>query len=107
MVKSVSGIIHLVLLFPQGNLSYLEIPTAIVATICLRPRTYLLYPGWHVLGRRLAPRASAPGRVTVIAESTGLTGRGKTACEPEPSQSDFPNIATWKLEAVPSTDSCI
>ncbi|KAI0278646.1 hypothetical protein BGY98DRAFT_916858 [Russula aff. rugulosa BPL654] len=44
-----SGFIHLVLL-SQENLFYLEIPTAIVVTLCLKPRKYLRYLGWRVLG---------------------------------------------------------
>ena len=44
-----SGFIHLVLL-SQENLFYLEIPTAIVVTLCLKPRKYLRYLGWCVLG---------------------------------------------------------
>ena len=43
-----SGFIHLVLL--QEVPFYLEIPTAIVATVCLSPRKYLRYLGWCVLG---------------------------------------------------------
>ena len=34
----------------QEDLFYLEIPTAIVSTVCLRPRKYLRYLGWCVLG---------------------------------------------------------
>ena len=44
-----SGFIHLVLL-SQEIPFYLEIPTAIVATVCLSPRKYLRYIGWCVLG---------------------------------------------------------
>lgn len=44
-----SGFIHLVLL-SQENPFYLEIPTAIIATLCLSPRKYLRYLGWCVLG---------------------------------------------------------
>lgn len=44
-----SGFIHLVLL-SQQNPFYLEIPTAIVGTVCLSPRKYLRYLGWCVLG---------------------------------------------------------
>ena len=43
------GFIHLILL-SQENPFYLEIPTAIVATVCLSPRKYLRYLGWCVLG---------------------------------------------------------
>ena len=42
-------IYHLVLM-SQEDLIYLEIPTAIVSTVCLRPRKYLRYLGWCVLG---------------------------------------------------------
>jgi hypothetical protein len=44
-----SGFIHLILL-SQENPFYLEIPTAIVGTLCLSPRKYLRYLGWCVLG---------------------------------------------------------
>jgi hypothetical protein len=43
------GSIHLVL-FPQETPFFLEIPTAFVGTVCLRPRKYLQYLGWCVLG---------------------------------------------------------
>jgi hypothetical protein len=45
-----SGYIHLVLLSQENNPFYLEVPTAIVATVCLSPRKYLRYLGWCVLG---------------------------------------------------------
>ena len=44
-----SGFIHLILLSQEG-LFYLEIPTAIVATVRLSPRKCLQYLGWCVLG---------------------------------------------------------
>jgi hypothetical protein len=44
-----SGFIHLVLLSQQSPF-YLQIPTAIVPTLCLSPRKYLRYLGWCVLG---------------------------------------------------------
>ena len=44
-----SGFIHLVLL-SQQNPFYLQIPIAIVGTVCLSPRKYLRYLGWCVLG---------------------------------------------------------
>lgn len=44
-----SGFIHLVLLSQEAPF-YLEIPIAIVATVCLSPRKYLRYLGWCVLG---------------------------------------------------------
>ncbi len=44
-----SGFIHLILL-SQENPFYLEIPTAIVKEVCLKPRKYLRYLGWCVLG---------------------------------------------------------
>ena len=44
-----SGFIHLILL-SQENPFYLEIPIAIVSTLCLSPRKYLRYLGWCVLG---------------------------------------------------------
>ena len=44
-----SGFVHLVLL-SQETQFYLEIPTAIVTTVCLSPRKYLRYLGWCVLG---------------------------------------------------------
>jgi hypothetical protein len=44
-----SGFIHLVLL-SQQNPFYLQIPAAIVPTLCLSPRKYLRYLGWCVLG---------------------------------------------------------
>src|SRR5260370_5573880 len=44
-----SGFVHLVLL-SQENPFYLENPIAIVETVCLRPRKYLRYFGWCVLG---------------------------------------------------------
>ena len=34
----------------QEDPFYLEIPSAIVATVCLKPRKYLRYLGWCVLG---------------------------------------------------------
>jgi hypothetical protein len=43
------GFIHLILL-SQENPFYLEIPRAIVATVCSSPRKYLRYLGWCVLG---------------------------------------------------------
>ena len=43
------GSVHLVLL-SQENPFYLEIPTAIITPLCLRPRKYLRYLGWCVLG---------------------------------------------------------
>lgn len=43
------GYIHLVLL-PQEDSFYLEIPIAIVDALCLSPRKYLLFIGWCVLG---------------------------------------------------------
>ena len=49
MSQPPSGFIHLILL-SQEDPFYLEIPTAIVATVCLRPRKYLRYLGWCVLG---------------------------------------------------------
>ena len=39
-----SGFIHLILL-SQQNPFYLQIPTAIVGTVCLSPRKYLQYLG--------------------------------------------------------------
>lgn len=44
-----SGFVKLVL-FSHENPFYLEIPTAIIATLCLRPQKYLRYLGWCVLG---------------------------------------------------------
>ena len=44
-----SGFVHLILL-SQQNPFYLQIPTAIVPTLCLSPRKYLRYLGWCVLG---------------------------------------------------------
>lgn len=44
-----SGFIHFVLL-AEENPFYLEIPTAIVATVCLSPLKYLRYLKWCVLG---------------------------------------------------------
>src|ERR1700733_6144993 len=44
-----SDFIHLILL-SQENPFYLEIPTAIVATVCLSPGKYLRYLGWCILG---------------------------------------------------------
>jgi hypothetical protein len=44
-----SGFIHLVLL-SQQNPFCLQIPIAIVPTLCLSPRKYLRYLGWCVLG---------------------------------------------------------
>ncbi|KAI0284685.1 hypothetical protein BGY98DRAFT_529582 [Russula aff. rugulosa BPL654] len=44
-----SGFIHLILM-SQEDPFYLEIPSAIVATVCLKPRKYLRYLGWCVLG---------------------------------------------------------
>jgi hypothetical protein len=44
-----SGFIHLILL-SQENPFYLEVPTAIVATLCLSPRKYLRYLGRCALG---------------------------------------------------------
>ncbi|KZP28686.1 hypothetical protein FIBSPDRAFT_947513 [Athelia psychrophila] len=43
------GFIHLVLL-SQADPFYLEIPTKIVKTLCLRPLKFLRYLGWCVLG---------------------------------------------------------
>jgi hypothetical protein len=45
------GFVHLIL-FSQEDEDpfYLEIPTTIVATLCLRPRKYLRYLGWCILG---------------------------------------------------------
>jgi hypothetical protein len=42
------GHVHLVLYEPQNF--YLEIPIAIIDTLCLKPRKYLRYLGWCVLG---------------------------------------------------------
>jgi hypothetical protein len=44
-----SGFVQLILLSGE-NPFYLEIPTAIIPTLCLRPRKYLMYLGWCVLG---------------------------------------------------------
>jgi hypothetical protein len=43
------GFIHPILL-AQKDSFYLEIPIAIVPTLCIRPRKYLQYLGWCVLG---------------------------------------------------------
>jgi hypothetical protein len=47
--QSPSGFIHLILLSQEDPL-YLEIPTAIVKEVCLKPRKYLRYLGWCILG---------------------------------------------------------
>ncbi|KZP28689.1 hypothetical protein FIBSPDRAFT_927455 [Athelia psychrophila] len=47
--KPPPGFIHLVLL-SQADPFYLEIPTKIVKTLCLRPLKFLRYLGWCVLG---------------------------------------------------------
>jgi hypothetical protein len=44
-----SGFIHLILLSQEDPL-YLEIPTAIVKKVCLKPHKYLRYLGWCILG---------------------------------------------------------
>ena len=44
-----SGFIHFVLL-SQYDPFYLEIPTTIVAELCLKPVKYLRYLGWSILG---------------------------------------------------------
>jgi hypothetical protein len=44
------GHVHLVLYENEPQNFYLEIPIAIIDTLCLRPRKYLCYLGWCVLG---------------------------------------------------------
>lgn len=45
-----AGHIHLVLFQQVHESFYLEIPVAIIQTVCLRPCKYLRYLGWCVLG---------------------------------------------------------
>jgi hypothetical protein len=45
-----AGHIHLVLFEQVHESFYLEIPVAIIQTVCLRPCKYLRYLGWCILG---------------------------------------------------------
>ena len=66
------GFIHLILL-SQQNPFYLEIPTAIVPTLCLRPRKYLRYLGWCVLGVIVVLKDEQGNRIALNGE---LVDRG-------------------------------
>ncbi|OJA11222.1 hypothetical protein AZE42_14194, partial [Rhizopogon vesiculosus] len=44
------GYVWLVLLHEENSSFYLEIPLDIIASLCLKPRKYLRFLGWCILG---------------------------------------------------------
>src|ERR1700719_2538147 len=44
------GHVHLVLLYQEGPFFYLQIPLNIIDSLCRKPRKYLIFLGWCILG---------------------------------------------------------
>ena len=67
---------HVVLvLFQQGDSSfYLQIPLEIINSLCLKPRKYLLYLGWCILGTEGELAHTQDGRK--IGMNGGLDNQG-------------------------------
>lgn len=46
------GHVALVLLQARNSVFYLEVPLAVINNLCLKPRKYLIYLGWCILGAK-------------------------------------------------------
>jgi len=62
------GHVRLILISNDNSSFYLEIPLDIIDSLCLKPRKYLVFLGWCILGVR--------GRLSLNDDGRGMTTQG-------------------------------